>query len=166
VWYCRIVDKKSKQVYMVSTDEQGKVWIAEPKIEDKLIAHMSQMKPEETVIVSTWAIYVSPEEELQQIPSKYPDIPFVGYYPAVGANVSPEVLEAIEADVTKIKLRANEEAVQPIVDFLQSTGATILYVSKYAPSVDAELSKEDIYKLARLVEVERIYWSNEKIVPF
>ena len=151
-----IVDKNSKQAYMVSTDAQRKVWIAKPKIEGELIDYMSQMKPDETVAVSIWAIYVSPEEELQQIPSKYPDITFEGYYPALGADVSPEVLDAIEADVREIKLRAHEEAVQPVVDFLQSTGSKIIYVSRYAPTVDAELSKEDIYKLARLPEVKRI----------
>jgi hypothetical protein len=151
-----IVDKQTKQAYMVSTDAQGKVWIAEPKIEGELIDHMLQMKPDETVTVSIWAIYVSPEAELWQIPSKYPAVPFEGYRPAVGANVSPEVLAAIEADMTEINLRANEEAVQPVVDFLQSTGGTILYVSRIAPSVSAELSKEDVYKLARLPEVKRI----------
>lgn len=161
-----IVDKTSKQAYMVSTDAQGKVWIAEPKIEDELIVHMSQMKPEETVVVDIWAIYVSPEEELGQIPSKYPNVPFEGYRPALGADVSTEVLDAIEADITEIKLRANEEAIQPVVDFLQSTVSEIIYVSKYAPTVDAELSKEDIYKLARLPEVNKIYWSNEEIEPF
>jgi hypothetical protein len=160
-----IVDKNSKQAYMVSTDAQGKVWIAEPKIEGELIDYMSQMKPEETVTVNIWAIYVSPEEELGQIPSKYPDVPFEGYRPALGANVSHEVLEAIEADVTEIKLRANEEAVQPVVDFLQSTENTILYVSKYAPTVDAQLSKEDVCKLARLPEVSRISLPDE-IEPF
>lgn len=151
-----IIDKNSKQAYMVSTDEQGKVWIAEPKIEGELVDHMSQMKPNETVTVSIWTIYVSPEEELWQIPSKYPDVPFEGYRPALEANVSPEVLDAIEADITEIKLKANEEAVQPVVDFLQSMGSTILYVSKYAPTVDAELSKGDVYKLARVAEVESI----------
>ena len=70
-----IVDMNSKQAYMVSTDAQGKVWIAEPKIEGELIDYMSQMKPDETVTVSIWAIIVSPEEELGQIPSKYPDVP-------------------------------------------------------------------------------------------
>ncbi|MCK4388118.1 MAG: S8 family serine peptidase [Dehalococcoidia bacterium] len=156
-----IVDKKSKQAYMVSTDEHGKVWIAEPKIEGELVDYMSQMKPEETVIVSIWAIYVRPEEKLRQIPSKYPDVPFEGYRPALGADVSPEVLDAIEADVREIKLRANEEAVQPVVDFLQSTRSKILYVSKYAPSVHAELSKNDVYKLARLPEVESISLPDE-----
>ena len=151
-----IVDKNSKQAYMVSTDAQGKVWIAEPKIDDKLIDYMSQMKPDETVSVSIWAIYVRPEEELRQIPSKYPDVSFEGYSIALGADVSLEVLDAIEADATEIKLRANAEAVQPVVDFLQSTGSTILYVSEYAPTVGVELSKEDVYKLARLPEVESI----------
>ena len=152
-----IVDKKSQQAYMVSTDAQGKVWIAKPKIEGELIDRMSQMKPGETVTVGIWAMYFSPEEELRQIPSKYPDVPFdEDYYPALGADVSPEVLDAIDADIEEINLRANEEAVQPVVDFLRSTGSTILYVSKYAPTVDAELSKEDIYKLARLPEVESI----------
>jgi hypothetical protein len=162
-----IVDKKSKQDYMVSTDEQGKVWIAEPKIEGELINYMfcSQLKPYETFIVDIWAIYVSPEEELQQIPSKYPDIPFVGYYPAVGANVSREVLDAIEADITEIQVRANKEAVQPVVDFLQSTGGTILYVDKYASVVSAELNKEVIYKLARLPEVASISLPM-KVEPF
>jgi subtilisin family serine protease len=151
-----IVDKKSKQAYMVSTDAQGKVWIAEPKIEDELIDYMSHMKPDETVPVSIWTIYVSPEEELLQIPSNYPDIPFEGYYPAPEADVSPEVLDAIEADITEIKLRANEEAVQPVVDFLRFTGCKIDYISQYAPLVFAELSKEAVYKLARLAEVKRI----------
>jgi hypothetical protein len=160
-----IVDKSSKQAYMVSTDAQGKVWIAEPKIEGELIDHMAQMKPDETVTVSIWVIYVSPEEELWQIPSKYPDVPFEGYRPAVGANVSPEVLAAVEANMTEIKLRAHAEAVQPIVDFLQSTESRIIYVSKYAPTVDAELSKEDIYRLARLSEVESISWPNEEFEP-
>jgi subtilisin family serine protease len=150
---------------MVSADEHGKVWIAKPKIEGKLIDYMSQMKPEETVTVSIWAIYVSPEAELQQIPSKYPDVPFVGYYPALGANVSPDVLDAIEADITEIKLRANNEAVQPVVDFLQATASTILYVGKYAPTVDAELSREDVYKLARLAEVESISLPPEEVEP-
>lgn len=163
-----IVDKRGKQAYMVSTDEHGKVWIAKPKIEDELIDYMFylQWKPYETFIVDIWAIYVSPEEELKQMQSKYPDVPFEGDRPAFGANVSPEVYAAIEADIKEIKLRANEEAVQPVVDFLQSTGCTILYVSKYAPTVDAVLSKYDIYKLARLPEVTNIYWSNEEIVPF
>jgi subtilisin family serine protease len=160
-----IVDKKSKQAYMVSTDAQGKVWIAEPKIEGELIDHMSQMKPDETVPVSIWAIYVSPEEELWQIPSKYPDVPFTGYLPTLGTDVSPEVLDSIDADIEEIKLRANEEAVQPVVDFLQSTGSTILYVSKYAPLVSAELSKEDVYKLARLLEAESISLPNEELEP-
>jgi len=160
-----IVDKKSKQAYMVSTDAQGKVWIAEPKIEGELVDYMSQMKPGETVVVDIWAIYVSPEEELQQIPSKYPDVTFEGTRPALEADVSPEVLDAIEADVTEIKLRANKEAVQPVVDFLQSTGGTILYISKYAPTVDAELSKEDVYKLARLPEVKSISLPPEVIEP-
>jgi hypothetical protein len=156
-----IVDKQSNQAYMVSTDAQGKVWIAEPKIEGALIDYMSQMKPDETVTVNIWAIYVSPEEELWQIPSKYPDVPFEGYLPALGADVSPEVLDLIDADIEEIKLRAHEEAVQPIVDFLQSTGSTILYVSKYAPIVIVELSKEDVYKLARLPEAESISLPNE-----
>jgi hypothetical protein len=161
-----IVDKNSKQAYMVSTDEHGKVWIAQPKIEGELIDHMSQMKPEETVIVSIWAIYVSPEEELLQIPSKYPDVPFVGYYPALGANVSREVLDAIEADITEIKLRVIAEAVQPVVDFLQSTGSEIIYVSKYAPTVDAELSKNDVYKLARVTEVKSISLPSQELEPY
>jgi subtilisin family serine protease len=160
-----IVDKKSKQAYMVSTDAQGKVWIAEPKIEGELIDHMSHMKPDETVTVSIWAIYVSPEEELWQIPSKYPDVPFEGYLPALGADVSPEVLDSIDADIEEIKLRANDEAVQSVVDFLQSTGSTILYVSKYAPLVSAELSKEEVYKLARLPEAESISLLNEEPEP-
>jgi alpha-tubulin suppressor-like RCC1 family protein len=156
-----IVDKESQQAYMVSTDAQGKVWIAEPKIEGELIDYMLQMKPDETVLVDIWAIYVSPEEELWQIPSKYPDVPFEGYYPALGADVSPEILDAIEADATEIKLKANKEAVQPVVDFLQSTGSKIIYVSLLAPTVDAELSKNDIYELARLPEVESISLPDE-----
>ncbi len=161
-----IIDKKSKQAYMVSTDAQGKVWIAEPKIEGELIDHMSQMKPTETVTVSIWAIYVSPEEELHQIPSKYPNVPFEGYRPALEADVSPEVLDTIDADITEIKLRANKEAVQPVVDFLQLTGSKILYVSRLAPTVDAELGRNDVYKLARLPEVKRISFPSEESVPF
>jgi subtilisin family serine protease len=151
-----VVDTKSKQAYMVSADAQGKVWIAEPKIEDEMIDHMSQMKPDETVTISIWAIYVSPEEELWQIPSKYPDVPFEGYRPALGANVSAEALAAIEADVREIKLRAHEVAVQPVVEFLEARGNKVVYVSKFAPTVDAELGKEDIYNLGRLIEVESI----------
>jgi hypothetical protein len=163
-----IVDKRSKQAYMVSTDEHGKVWIAEPKIEDELMDYMlcSQLRPCETFIVDIWAIYVSPEEELKQMQSKYPDVLFEGDLPAFGANVSPEVYAAIEADIKEIKLRANEEAVQPVIDFLQSTGSEILYVSKLAPTVDAALNKYDIYKLARLPEVTNIYWSNEGLMIF
>jgi hypothetical protein len=151
-----IVDKGSKQAYMVSTDGEGKVWIAEPKIEDELIDYLAQLKSDETIVVSIWAIYVSPEEELWQIPSKYADVPFQGYRPALGANVSPEVLDAIEADMAEIKLRANKVAVQPVVDFLQSVGAEIVYVSLLAPVVDVELGKDGVYGLARVPEVKNI----------
>jgi hypothetical protein len=157
-----IVDKRSKQAYMVSTDEYGKVWIAEPKIEEELFEHMLQMKPyEETVYVSIWAIHIYPEEELQQMLStKYPDVPFVGDRVALGANISPEVFAAIEADTDKIKLKAIEEAVQPVVDFLQ-LAAGPSYVGELAPVVSAYLSKEYIYLLARLHEVRDIRWMRE-----
>lgn len=152
IWRAKILDKKSGSVYGVDIDEAGNIidnireigakekdaYVKKyGKLEPELHKHLQNMTLNETIKVEIWLTSSEidkPKPEGKMSEKEYND----------------RVAEKKKTYALKQK---------PVVDFLRAKGFNIIYTSRYAPSIFAELPKSVITELENRADVDIIYIS-------
>lgn len=145
LWEAKILDEKSSTVYGVYLDEQGKVVeidavkqaeTAESSkkygiLDPDLAEHVATMRSDEKVVVWIWLTEPSMDRSQFQ------------------GNLSEEQHQ----ELLSLQRAAYAVHEAPVIDFLKTQNATVVYASQYAPMVFAEVSRETIQDLSKRSDV-------------
>ncbi|MBQ8057903.1 MAG: hypothetical protein IJ275_06185, partial [Ruminococcus sp.] len=163
---------------------------ASNKLDEGLVAKLNEIDDNEKITVSIWFddvdkelvkdklyetykgkknadVYQKSEEllfgEVCEIPMNYTK-DYLSYAKEYYKDITQEDFQYIserKREVYKDEYKKhNGNMINKVTDALDSTSIEKVYVSKYAPNVELELSKEEIFEVSELQNVDEIYFVN------
>jgi hypothetical protein len=171
IWQGKILDRASHRVYVVGIDEAGQVVDPETikqaeedaafqqygKLEPALHDLLQTLGDEDRVKVSVWLSGVDEQQIMSQIAAKYPEANLIGPWPSKETDMAD--YEKIEVEMMAAKKQAYLAVEGPVIAFLEARGSSVIYASRAAPLIFAELPKRVILELVDRIDVSAVYLS-------
>lgn len=124
------------------------------KLTPDLYKHLQSISSEDKIKVAIWLKPIDKDKIEKRIISKYPNLKLIGVKPAEDTNMA--AYNKFYKELREAKKKAYSIREKQVIEYLKKKGIDVIYASKYAPLIFAQLPKNVIFELERREDVIKI----------